>query len=124
MKKLNITKKKFNESRYFQTKYGKLEYVSESGKLYKTTKGKVLKFNEGVEQPPVEESHNDIENDPAYTCPICGGHNCEFEDCEDPGVQEGYFDGSKFTATWWCADCQEAYAVTFKMNVVDVGEIG
>ena len=214
MKKLNITKKQYNESKYFQTKYGKLEYVSESGKLYKTTKGKVLKFNESLgvpnyeeeyqksleeaqgmskeeikaviddildedwweykseytcdEEPqyrdmcergdfydaqydalygndpeftafmdtldklngksdveqPVAESHDDIENDPAYTCPICGGHNCEFEDCEDPGTQEGYFDGSKFTATWWCADCGEAYAVTFKMNVVDVGEIG
>lgn len=44
MKKLNITKDKFTESKYFQTKYGKLEYVSESGKLYKTSKGHVLKF--------------------------------------------------------------------------------
>lgn len=48
MKKLNITKDKFTESKYFQTKYGKLEYVSESGNLYKTSKGHVLKFNEGV----------------------------------------------------------------------------
>ena len=44
MKKLNITKEQFNRSRYFQRKYGKLEYVSESGKLFKTNKGKVLKF--------------------------------------------------------------------------------
>ena len=44
MKKLNITKKKFSESKYFQTKYGKLKYVSESGKFYKTDKGHVLKF--------------------------------------------------------------------------------
>ena len=44
MKKLNITKKHFNESKYFQDKYGKLEYVSESGKIFKTSKGKVLKF--------------------------------------------------------------------------------
>ena len=44
MKKLNITKKQFSESRYFQTKYGKLEYVSESGNVYKTSKGHVLKF--------------------------------------------------------------------------------
>lgn len=44
MKKLNITKKHYMESRYFQRKYGKLEYVSESGKLFKTDKGKVLKF--------------------------------------------------------------------------------
>ena len=48
MKKLNITKEQFNRSNYFQRKYGKLEYVSESGRLFKTSKGKVLKFvNEG-----------------------------------------------------------------------------
>ena len=46
MKKLNITKEHFNKSRYFQRKYGKLEYVSESGRLFKTNKGKVLKFRE------------------------------------------------------------------------------
>lgn len=45
MKKLNITKERFEKSRYFQKKYGKLEYVSESGNLYKTDKGKVLKFS-------------------------------------------------------------------------------
>lgn len=47
MKKLNITKEQFNHSKYLQRKYGRLEYVSESGKLFKTNKGKVLKFNEG-----------------------------------------------------------------------------
>lgn len=46
MKKLNITKEQFNKSNYFQRKYGKLEYVSESGKLFKTSKGKVLTFLE------------------------------------------------------------------------------
>ena len=44
MKKLNITKEEFNKSKYFTSKYGKLEYVSESGKLYKTDKGNVRKF--------------------------------------------------------------------------------
>ena len=34
-KKLNITKEVFNKSKYFQNKYGKLEYVSESGKIFK-----------------------------------------------------------------------------------------
>ena len=48
MKKLNITKEQFNRSRYFKNKYGKLEYVSESGKVYKTSKGKILKFNESM----------------------------------------------------------------------------
>ena len=44
MKKLNITKKQFSESNYFQKKYGTLKYVSESGNVYKTDKGNVLKF--------------------------------------------------------------------------------
>lgn len=46
MKKLNITKEQFNRSRYFKNKYGSLEYVSESGKVYKTSKGKLIRFNE------------------------------------------------------------------------------
>ena len=46
MKKLNITKEQFEKSRYFKDKYGKLEYVSESGKVFKTSKGKLLKFKE------------------------------------------------------------------------------
>lgn len=50
MKKLNITKEQFNRSRYFKNKYGKLEYVSESGKLFKTNKGKVLMFKESYDR--------------------------------------------------------------------------
>lgn len=46
MKKLSITKESFEKSKYFTNKYGKLEYVSESGKLFKTEKGKILKFKE------------------------------------------------------------------------------
>ena len=48
MKKLNITKERFEKSKYFQKKYGKLEYVSESGKLFKTNKGNILKFKESI----------------------------------------------------------------------------
>ena len=44
MKKLNITKEQFEKSRYFTKKYGELEYVSESGKVFKTSKGNVLMF--------------------------------------------------------------------------------
>ena len=44
MKNLNITRKTFESSKYLQKKYGKLEYVSESGRLFKTDKGNVLKF--------------------------------------------------------------------------------
>ena len=44
IKRLNVTKEAFNKSRYFQNKYGKLEYVSESGKVFKTDKGQVIKF--------------------------------------------------------------------------------
>ena len=46
MKRLNITKEQYNKSRYFKNKYGKLEYVSESGNVFKTSKGKVLMFKE------------------------------------------------------------------------------
>ena len=47
MKKLNITKEAFEKSKYFKNKYGTLEYVSESGKVFKTNKGKILMFKEG-----------------------------------------------------------------------------
>ena len=64
MKKLNITKEQFNRSNYFQRKYGKLEYVSESGRLFKTNKGKVLRFNESEGSffgiPGVVERHDVI----------------------------------------------------------------
>ena len=50
MKKLNITKERFEKSRYFTNKYGKLEYVSESGKIFKTNKGKVLMFKESAKK--------------------------------------------------------------------------
>ena len=50
MKKLNITKEQFEKSKYFKDKYGNLEYVSESGKMFKTSKGKLLKFKESASQ--------------------------------------------------------------------------
>ena len=56
MKKLNITKERFEKSRYFTRKYGTLEYVNESGNLYKTTKGKVLMFKESFELEPALKS--------------------------------------------------------------------
>ena len=59
MKKLNITKEHFNRSKYFQEKYGKLEYVSESGRLFKTSKGKVLKFTESYEDEYDAENMGD-----------------------------------------------------------------
>ena len=45
MKKLNITKEQYSGSEYAK-KYGKLKFVSESrhGNLYKTEKGRILKF--------------------------------------------------------------------------------
>ena len=52
MKTLDITKERFNKSRYFQKKYGALKFMSESGNLYKTEKGMVLKFlKEGSDSP-------------------------------------------------------------------------
>ena len=57
MKKLNITKERFEKSRYFTKKYGKLEYVSESGNMYKTNKGKILKFKESVDNSAIDRSY-------------------------------------------------------------------
>ena len=51
MKKLNITKERFEKSNYFKNKYGRLEYVSESGKVFKTDKGKILMFKESIDDP-------------------------------------------------------------------------
>lgn len=60
MKRLNITKEQFEKSRYFKNKYGKLEYVSESGKAFKTSKGNVLMFKES-DSKFVKESSLDNE---------------------------------------------------------------
>ena len=54
MKKLNITKKQYDESKYFTKKYGAIKFVSESGKHYKTDKGVVLAL-EGTEEPMKED---------------------------------------------------------------------
>lgn len=52
MKKLNITKKQYDESKYFNQKYGSLKFVSESGKLYKTDKGVVLALESEEDDEP------------------------------------------------------------------------
>ena len=55
MKKLNITKKQYDESKYFNNKYGALKFVSESGKIYKTDKGVVLALEGTEEEVPTQE---------------------------------------------------------------------
>ena len=85
MKKLNITKEAFEKSNYFKNKYGRLEYVSESGKLFKTNKGRILKFKESSRKfgkKFTKESMNwngvtdkFIDNDTVQftrKCPSCG----------------------------------------------------
>ena len=61
MKKLNITKEQYDESKYFNKKYGALKFVSESGKLYKTDKGVVIAL-EGNNKELQDESLADIGN--------------------------------------------------------------
>ena len=66
MKKLNITKEAFEKSQYFKNKYGKLEYVSESGKVFKTNKGKVLMFKESKladDEKWIDYPADDIDSD-------------------------------------------------------------
>ena len=48
MKRLHITKEQFEKSKYFTKKYGTLKFVSESGRLFKTDKGHVIKFSESM----------------------------------------------------------------------------
>ena len=113
MKKLNVTKERFEKSRYFQKKYGKLEYVSENGNLYKTNKGKVLKF---VKESAVEAT------DPALVCPYCGGDNCEIsigtDDLNFTNLDR--LQGETFNVECWCNDCDKPYNVTVELNVKDV----
>ena len=58
----------------------------------------------------------DVNTNAAYRCPICGGHNCEFEDADDT-PEEGYFDGAHLKAQFFCRDCEKQYDVTFVLNV-------
>jgi hypothetical protein len=68
MKKLNITKKQYDESKFFTKKYGALKYVSESGKLYKTDKGVVL---------ALEAKEDDEDEDPTGIGDIGGAEGEE-----------------------------------------------
>lgn len=55
MKKLNITKKQYEESKYFNKKYGVLKFVSESGKLFKTDKGVVLSLESEMKKEDADD---------------------------------------------------------------------
>lgn len=92
MKKLNITKDKFTESKYFTTKYGKLAYVSESGNLYKTSKGHVLKFNEDINDEYEDEEPNfsdiKLEKDGFAKANSEGYYTWDDEGCWLPSVGE------------------------------------
>ena len=121
MKKLNITKEAFEKSNYFKTKYGDLEYVSESGKVFKTSKGKLLKFKESTKKfgKKFKESVGDISTDPACVCPYCGGHNCYFDYSEEV-PNDDFFEGEASHAQFWCNDCDKPYNVTYELKVKDV----
>lgn len=56
MKKLNITKKQYDESKYFKNKYGAIKFVSESGKHYKTDKGVVLALESEIKKEDGDDS--------------------------------------------------------------------
>lgn len=120
LKKLNVTKERFEKSRYFTDKYGKLEYVSESGRLFKTDKGNILMLNEALKKKPkVVKESIDVAKDPGYKCPVCGSHDCEFDDA-DNSPDEGYFDGAHLNARFYCNECGSSYDVTYTLKVTDV----
>lgn len=121
MKKLNITKEAFEKSNYFKNKYGELEYVSESGKVFKTSKGKLIKFRESTKKfgKKFKESVGDISTDPSYKCPYCGGRNCYFDYAEEV-PNDDFFEGATFNSQFWCNDCDKPYNVTYELKVKDV----
>ena len=89
MKNLKITKERFEKSRYFQKKYGKLEYVSESGKTYKTANGTIVRFvteaREYVDDDSIETDSAEefiIFDDPDIFNQIARAHEKEGEKVE------------------------------------------
>ena len=80
MKKLNITQAAFEKSKYFKNKYGELEYVSESGKVFKTSKGKLLKFKESNELVNEDAVDEDLKLLDQY----CSGIKGNLNDAIDP----------------------------------------
>ena len=62
MKKLNITKKQYDESKYFNNKYGSIKFVSESGKLFKTDKGVVISLESSNKPDTVKEDIDEVED--------------------------------------------------------------
>ena len=62
IKNLNITKKQYDESKYFNNKYGKLKYVSESGNVYKTDKGVVISLESSNKPDTVKEDIDEVED--------------------------------------------------------------
>ena len=98
MKKLNITKEQFNKSKYFQRKYGKLEYVSESGRYFKTDKGNVLKF--------VKESEDDEWKIDNLLAQICQYKRWTLINADDTSV----------TISQRCPLCKEEVETTFDMG--------
>lgn len=58
----------------------------------------------------------DTNTNKAYECPICHGHNCEFEDAENFPT-EGYFEGAHLRVTFVCLDCDKTYDVNFRLGM-------
>lgn len=57
----------------------------------------------------------DTNTNKAYECPVCHGHNCEFDDAANHPT-EGYFDGAHLPATFFCNDCKRSYRVDFTLK--------
>lgn len=105
MKKLPITKEAFEKSRYFTNKYGKLEYVSESGKLFKTDKGNVLKFKTEARSKRIVLSDDEADvidkigyeskNDWFHLIPGANGYEVRANDLQD--LCDGACNGGDWT---------------------------
>ena len=121
MKKLPITKEAFEKSRYFKDKYGELEYVSESDKVFKTNKGRILMFKEGTESNPRFKCMESEKSDPLHICPYCGNDKV-YDDPQSQDDKKIYLsdisDGGKFRVERHCSECDHYWDVVMK-TIVD-----
>ena len=98
MKKLNMTRERFEKSRYFTEKYGKLKYVSESGRFFKTNKGNILTFTESLESDEETEwfdSRGDMKKNLPMECILDCSSGGRVDDSVDFWVNELKFEVPK-----------------------------
>ena len=93
--------------------------LKKAEKLAKKNGWKIVKT---IPASAINESIEDVTNDPALVCPYCGGNNCEVsigtDDLNFTNLDR--LQGETFNVECWCNDCDKPYNVTLELNVKDV----